>query len=73
MDAVAVGWVSVDMTYRLGWVSYWICLVLAGMWAVFFAYCIPWSVNLASLVIFAAPSLLLYGLGRAIRYVLAGD
>ena len=59
------------MAYRLGWVLYWTCLVLAGMWAVFFAYCIPWSANLASLVIFAGPSLLLYGLGRGFRYVLS--
>jgi hypothetical protein len=36
LDVVAVGGVSADMTYRLGWVSYWICLVLAGTWAVFF-------------------------------------
>ena len=69
------------MAARLGWVLYWACLVLAGMWAVFFLWWatvdpgvvedIRQSPYLAFLV--AAPSLLLYGLGRAIRYVLAGD
>ena len=69
------------MAYRLGWVLYWTCLVLAGMWAVFFLW---WAVSDPGVVedirqspdsafVLAAPSLLLYGLGRAFRYVLSGE
>jgi hypothetical protein len=69
------------IAYRLGWVLYWACLVGAGAWVAFFLWW-AWgnpgvvedvrrSPYLAILV--AAPSLLLYGLGRAARYVLAAE
>jgi hypothetical protein len=68
------------IAYRLGWVLYWACLVLAGMWAVFFLW---WAISDSGVVedirqspylafLVALPSLLLYGLGRAFRYVLSG-
>jgi hypothetical protein len=69
------------VAYRLGWVLYWACLVGAGAWAAFllwWAWGDPGVVEdvrgasyLAILV--AAPSLLLYGLGRAVRYVLSAE
>lgn len=69
------------VVYRLGWVLYWGCLVIAGAWAVFFLW---WAWEDAGViedihrspylaVLAAAPSVLLYGLGRAIRYVLAAE
>lgn len=70
------------MAYRLGWVLYWGCLVLAGMWAVvatLLAITHPSQqssgLDLALVVFFLAvlPSLLLYGLGRVLRYVLSAE
>ena len=77
------------MAYRLGWVLYWICLVLAGGWAAISLWLITttgsgtpvgdihlgqWVViHLGQWVVAAAPPLLLYGLGRALRYVLSGE
>jgi hypothetical protein len=69
------------IAYRLGWVLYWACLVLAGMWAVFFLWLAVSDSGFEEVIrqspylafVFAAPPLLLYGLGRAFRYVLAGD
>lgn len=69
------------MAYRLGWVLYWTCLLAAGAWAAFFSWWawadpgvvedIRGSPYLA--IVVAAPSLVLYGLGRAFRYVLSGE
>jgi len=69
------------MAYRLGCVLYWACLVLAGISAVFFLWLAVSDAGFEEVIrqspylafVFAAPSLLLYGLGRAFRYVLAGD
>ena len=66
------------VAYRLGWVLYWACLVAAGAWIIFFgwwAWVDPGVVEdlrgAPYLVILAgAPSLLLWGFGRAARYVL---
>jgi hypothetical protein len=70
------------ITYRLGWVLYWVCLGLIGLWWVF---CfldinaqgmpltggdISWGFLLFMLG--GVPSLL-YGLGRLLRYVLSGE
>ena len=69
------------IAYRLGWVLYWACLVAAGAWMIFFLWWawvepgvvedIRQSPYLA--VLAAAPSLLLYGFGRATRYVLSAE
>jgi hypothetical protein len=52
------------VAYRLGWVLYWACLardgqIRASLWF-----------SIGRLVI---PSLLIYGLGRLIRWVLSGE
>ena len=65
------------MSYRLGWVLYWICLGLAVFWVVvwvlrFFTDFAPLPLVL-HLLVFWLPALLLYGLGRAFRYVLSGE
>ena len=68
------------VAYRLGWVLYWICLVLALLPAL-----VPILVLLDELglsasgfqrhfaLVGALAALLLYGLGRAFRYVLSGE
>lgn len=65
------------MAHRLGRVLYRICVGLAVFWVVFGAFRfftdfaeLPLSLHL---LLFGLPALLLYGLGRAFRYVLAGD
>jgi hypothetical protein len=72
--------------YRLGWVLYWLCVIPAAvlaavLWtsAVSDAIQQEWwrefdllSASLALLVI-ALPSLVLYALGRAVRYMLSGE
>jgi hypothetical protein len=70
------------MAYRLGWALYWTCIVLIGLYVLFWVVTLQgaiwegilgdlseWTVWLAVV----APALALYGLGRAFRYVLAGD
>ena len=67
------------VAYRLGWVLYWACFLCAGAWAAFFlwwAWVDPGVVqdirqSPINAVLVAAPSLILYGLGRAFRYVLS--
>jgi hypothetical protein len=64
------------IAYRLGWVLYWACLaVIALYWA-------WWAVRLIGTDwndwtffpgLLGVPALLLYGLGRAFRYVLSGQ
>jgi hypothetical protein len=64
------------MTYRLGWVLYWACLALAVfvllVWVGrFFTDLapLPWVLH----VLLLLPALVLYGIGRAFRYVLSGE
>jgi hypothetical protein len=69
------------IAYRLGWVLYWACLVVAGMYAAAFLW---WASAESGVVedirgspylvlLIAAPPVLLYGLGRAFRYVLSAE
>jgi hypothetical protein len=74
------------VAYRWGWVLYWLCVMPAAVLAavllttaIFDALEQEWwrefdllSASLAFLVI-ALPSLVLYGLGRAFRYILSGE
>jgi hypothetical protein len=64
------------IVYRLGWVLYWTCLAIIGLWVAWMAALVAggstpdaWDVVLVG----ALPLLLLYGLGRAFRYVLSGE
>ncbi len=66
------------MAYRLGWVLYWICFALAGGWAAFGLWAIITSfasddIGLRQWAMVVGPSLLLYGLGRAFRYILSEE
>lgn len=70
------------ITYRLGWVLYWICLGLIGLWWVFCFIGIttqgtPLTRRDSSwgflLFILGVVPLLLYGQGRLLRYVLSGE
>ena len=61
--------------YRLGWVLYWSCLVLAAL-AVLYVGFVLWADGALfslRLAVSAVAVLLLYGLGRAVRYVLSGE
>jgi hypothetical protein len=66
------------IAYRLGWVLYWTCLVIAAVWGLLLPVIDnfelvsnfprdPWG----SLAVVGIPALLLYGLSRAFRYVLS--
>jgi hypothetical protein len=70
------------MAYRLGWVLYWTCLALIGLYATFWLVVLQdasgtaiiddlkdWSTILG----LGLPVVGLYGLGRAFRYVLSGE
>ena len=68
------------IAYRLGWVFYWACLALAGAYALLlltldnFEFIRnfphdPWGAAAIVLI----PPIVLYGLGRAFRYVLSGE
>jgi hypothetical protein len=77
--------------YRLGWVLYWACILLAVFWMLgLFLYVgegsVPNALDLlvrrlrqdplnAALIWVGAtlPAMILYGLGRAFRYVLSGN
>ena len=63
------------MAYRLGWVLYWTCLVLAALAVLYVGFVLWVDGTLFSLgfVVLGVPALLLYGLGRAFRYVLSGE
>jgi len=70
------------IAYRLGWVLYWICLALGGAWLVFAVtmdggldatFAMVARAPLAVLLMHGLPPLVLYGLGRAFRYVLSGE
>ena len=70
------------IAYRLGWVLYWICLGLIGVWWLFCLIGITtqgmplrggdssWGILL---FIFGGVPLLLCGVGRLLRYVLSGE
>ncbi len=65
------------IAYRLGRFLYWGCLVLALAWAGFVALFVWGRNDLTSHLIFYSffffiPMLLLYGIGRAFRYILSG-
>ena len=66
--------------YHLGWVLYWACLIVAAVWAVGLLVAVINSPagpsQILVPVIFAfifVPALVLYGIGRAFRYVLSGE
>lgn len=79
------------IAYRLGWVLYWACILLAVFWMLgLFLYVGEGSVanavdllmrrlrqdplNVTLIWVGATlPAMVLYGLGRAFRYVLAGE
>jgi hypothetical protein len=73
------------IAYRLGWALYWLCLTAIGLWFVFWA---AWVVfrqptwdelpmsqwpALVWAVVLPVPPLVLYILGRALRYVLSRE
>ena len=70
------------IAYRLGWVLYWVCLALIGLYGVFWLVVLQdasweaiigdlkdWTVVLG----LALPVVGLYALGRAFRYLLSGE
>ncbi len=70
------------IVYRLGWVVYCTCIALIGLYVAYWLIVLrdtswegivsdlsDWSVVLAVVL----PALVLYGLGRAFRYVLSGE
>ena len=66
--------------YRLGWVLYWACLIVAVVWAVgLLVAAINSPAGPSQILVpvtFAfifVPALVLYGLGRGFRYVLSGE
>jgi hypothetical protein len=69
--------VPVGMAYRLGWVLYWACLGLAVFWLAvwvgrFFTGFGPLPL-LFHVSLFLLPTVVLYGLGHALGYVLSGE
>ena len=68
------------VAYRLGWVLYWACLIVAAVWAVGLLVATinnpagPSQILVPVTFAFIfVPALVLYGLGRAFRYVLSGE
>jgi hypothetical protein len=70
------------MVYRLGWVLYWACLALIVTWSLFLLFQINFDLaevltemraDFAGVMLLLFPILILYCLGRAIRYVLSGE
>ena len=70
------------MGYRLGWTLHWVCLVLITMYALFWLAVLQgstWQVirsdlsDWTVLLAVSSPVIVLYGLGRAFRYVLSGE
>jgi hypothetical protein len=62
--------------YRLGRFLYWAFLVLAVTWAGFVAFLASGEDDLSRhwlfyLLVFSIPMLLLYGVGRALRFILS--
>ena len=71
---------SGGFAYRLGWVLYWICLLLVALWVAFVLINVPSPISsnesadwlMKEWGFCVGIALLLYGLGRAFRYVLSG-
>lgn len=68
---------SGGFAYRLGWVLYWFCLLLAALWVAIVIFLFKELDRIADWLIqdwgfCVGIPLLLYGLGRAFRYVLSG-
>ena len=76
---------SGGFAYRLGWVLYWVCLALAVVWVVVLFLSSGEGTKAPQFLLeklredplsfglfFGLPPLILYGLGRALRYVLSG-
>ena len=70
------------MGYRLGWTLYWVCLVLIAMYAMFWLAVLQgstWEIIRSDLsewkvwLALFSPVIVLYGVGRAFRYVLSGE
>ena len=70
------------IAYRLGWVLYWACLGLIGLYAAFWLVVLrdaSWEGIIGDLkdwttvLGLALPVVGLYALGRAFRYVLSGE
>jgi TRAP-type mannitol/chloroaromatic compound transport system permease small subunit len=74
------------MAHQLGWVLYLSCLAIAVGWAFFFAFVLAVQSGgvtemvaavtrepFAFLIWFGLPLLVLYGIGRAFRYVLSNE
>jgi len=60
------------IAYRLGWVLYWIALVLALASGLYLLVSMA-GAGILSLIAAWISALALYGLGRAFRYVLSGE
>jgi hypothetical protein len=60
------------MAGRLGWVLYFVS-ALAGGWAVLFLTLFRLGGAQDTAMTVGIPALVLYGLGRAFRYVLSGE
>ena len=61
------------VAYRLGWVSYWACLALIGLYAAFWLVVLQDASWEGIVIGLALPVVGLYALGRAFRYVLSGE
>ena len=70
------------MGYRLGWTLYWVCLGLIAMYAMFWLAVLLGSSwqdirgdlsNWTTVLAVSSPVIVLYGLGKALRYVLSGE
>ena len=66
----ATGWVT--MIERLGNVLYWACCILSGLAAVA-SVAILFGTEKVLAVMFGLIALTVYGIGRAVRYVLVGS
>jgi hypothetical protein len=71
------------MAYQLGWVLYLSCLAIALGWALFFGFVVAVESEAGVvaavrkdptiLAVVFIPALVLYGVGRALRYVLSNE
>ena len=62
------------VAYRLGWVLYWVCLALIGLYAAFWLVVLrDASWDWITVLGLALPVVGLYALGRAFRYLLSGE
>jgi hypothetical protein len=66
------------MAYRLGCVLYWVFLVLAGLYVALWLWLALADTHelwreFQSFIFLSLPAALLYGVGRAFRYVLSNE